>query len=445
MPRKKRKSKNEFGPEMEALLKQAAKEAVGKPIGDALKPESGSLISRMIGRIVELTMEEEMTEHLGYEPNERLTHDQRDEMGSSQRPNHRNGHFSKTVKTSQGPVDIQVPRDRQSSFESTALPKGKGLTQELEERIISMYTAGMSTRDIEEHFQEFYGAQANSQFISRVSARVDQELVQWRNRPLEAVYAVMLVDAIYVKVRQQHGVKATAIYQVCAYNDDGQLEILGLYMPDDGQTAESASFWHKVFSELHARGIQDVLFMCADGLEGVEKAGRALWPEFVFSPCVVHLIRASCKYVSYKDRRELCADLKKIYRAVSFESAQVELEHFRTKWVTRYPKVVRHWERNLEALKVLWNYSSVLRKLIYTTNAIENVHNQQRKVLKTKRSLPSRDSALRLMTLLARKITTKNTGRARTRPDWRKIVAELHIHFEGRIPASWGLIYFDAV
>lgn len=440
MPRKK-KSKNAFGPELEALLLQAAKEAAGKPISDSLKPGSGSLLSKMIGRVVELAMEEEMTDHLGYEPNERLTRDQTDELGAHQRPNHRNGHFSKTVKTTQGPVEINVPRDRQGTFEPQALPKGKSLTKELEERIISMYTAGMSTRDIEEHFRDFYGAQANSQFISRVSSRVDKELVEWRNRPLEAVYAVMLVDAIFVKVRHSQGVKATAIYQVCAYNDDGQLEILGLYMPGDGQTGESASFWHKVFSELHSRGVADVLILCADGLEGIEKAARALWGELHFSPCVVHLVRASTKYVARQDREELCRDLKTIYQSASFEAAVTAQEAFGDKWHARYPKVVAQWEENVLALEGLWKFSAMLRKLIYTTNAIENVHNQQRKVLKTKRSLPSRDSALRLMTLLARKITAKNLARARTRPHWRKIVAELHIHFEGRIPSSWGFMY----
>jgi len=441
MPRRKAKSPNTFGPELEEILLQAAKEAAGKPISEALKPDSGSLLSKMIGRVVELAMQEEMTEHLGYGPNERMDLDQAQHLGAAQRPNHRNGHFDKTIKTTQGPVQIRVPRDRQGTFEPQVVPKGKSLTAELEERIISMYTAGMSTRDIEEHFTQFYGAQANSQFISRVSSRVDKELVDWRNRPLEAVYAVMLVDAIFVKVRHSQGVKATAIYQVCAYNDDGQLEILGLYMPDDGQTAESASFWHKVFSELHSRGVQDVLILCADGLEGIEKAGRALWPQLHFSPCVVHLVRASTKYVARQDREELCRDLKTIYRAASFEAAMAAQEGFGEKWRSRYPRVVGQWEDNVLALEGLWKFSPMLRKLIYTTNAIENVHNQQRKVLKTKRSLPSRDSALRLMTLLARKITDKNLARSRTRPHWRKIVAELHIHFDGRIPSTWGFMY----
>ncbi len=437
--RKGRTSPNAFSPEVELLLKRAAKEAAGKPLGDSLKPQSGSLMSQMIARMVELAMDEEMTDHLGYEPNERITFDQAHSKGLPRRPNTRNGHTTKSVVTSYGPVDIEVPRDRLATFAPTTLPKRQSLSQELQERIVAMYTAGMSTRDIEEHIEEFYGADLNSDFISRLTVRMDQELIQWRNRPLEALYPVVLVDAIHLKVRHTQGVESTAVYQVCAYTDFGVLEILGLYMAPDGQTGESATFWHKVFAELHSRGMRDVLILCADGLEGLQKAARAIWPQLYFSPCVVHLVRSSTKYVASKDREKVCSSLKQIYQAPSFEAAMEGLDELERQWKEKYPKVVELWQGHTLALEGLWSMGPMLRKLIYTTNAIENVHNQQRKVLKTKRSFPNRDSSLRLMTLLARKINDKAFNR-RTRPDWKQIVAALQIQFEGRIPENWGSV-----
>lgn len=299
-PKTPRKNRQRFSPEIEQVLQMAAKEAAGKPLSETLNPDSGSLLTQFMGRIIELAMQEEMTEHLGYQPYERLPKDQSQAVEPT-RSNSRNGHYKKTVETTNGTTVIEVPRDRDGSFEPQILPKGQRVSHELEQRIISMLTCGMSTRDIGEHLTQLYGTKTDSQFVSRLTIKLDDELTAWRNRPLEAVLPIVFVDAIHLKVRHSHGVHSTAVYQVCAYNEDGKLEIVGLYMAPEGQTGEGASFWHQVFVELHSRGVKDILFMSADGLEGLEKAARALWPEVSFQPCVVHLVRASMRYVVRKD------------------------------------------------------------------------------------------------------------------------------------------------
>lgn len=430
-----RPTANTISPEMDLLLQQAAREVAGKPLGDSLKPESGTLISQMMGRLIEIAMSEEMTEHLGYEPHERA------DNSKGSRSNTRNGHYDKPVKTTAGATVISVPRDRAGSFEPQIVPKGQGITHELEERIIAMYTTGMSTHDISEHLRELYGVEANSAFISRLTAKLDRELSEWRNRPLEQVYPIVFVDAIHLKVRHAQGVRSTATYQVCAYNDEGKLEILGLYMAPEGQTGESAAFWHQVFIQLQGRGVEDILILCADGLEGLEKAVNSIWAEVIFQPCVVHMVRNTTKRVPRRQWDKMCKGLRRIYKAASFEAANVELEKFEEEWGPKSPVAVEMWRRNLERLEGMWKFSPRVRKLIYTTNAIENIHSQQRKVLKTKRSFPNIDSALRLMSLLARKITNKNLNKRKGKPDWRLVVAELHIHFEGRIPSHWGSMH----
>lgn len=440
MTKRKRKaprpSPNTLSEELDLALVPIAKQMAGKPLGESLDPTSGSLLSQLMGRLVELSMQEEMTEHLGYEPGQRI--DATDEYQGEQRANHRNGFSERTLVTSQGQTTIRAPRDRDASFDSHLLPKRKRLTQEMEDRFISMYSAGMSTRDIEAHIREIYGVEVSAQFVSRLTRRMDEELTQWRSRPLDAVLPIVFVDAIHVKIRHQDGVKPTAVYQVCAYNEDGHLEIVGLYLPDDGSSAESATFWSKVFIDMNNRGVEDVLILCSDGLSGLKRAAQARWPEVEHQPCVVHLVRASTKYLSYTDRKEVCAKLKTIYGAPSYEEANRLLEAQAEEWEETHPEVLRQWRANLEDLQGMWRYGKGLRKMVYTTNAIENVHSQQRRVLKTKGSFPNPASALRLMTILARKITEKNTNRKRSAPRWRSVVADLHILFEDRIPSFWG-------
>jgi putative transposase len=436
-----RPTANTISPEMDLLIQQAAKEAAGKPLSETLNPESGSLMSQMMGRLIEIAMSEEMTEHLGYEPYERQSRDELLTAGSDGHQNNRNGHYDKPVKTTVGETSIRVLRDRDGSFEPQIVPKGASISKELEERIISMYTMGMSTRDISEHLQKLYGVPANSAFISRLSAKLDTELSQWRNRPLEQVFGIIFVDAIHIKVRHAQGVRSTAVYQVCGYNEDGKMEILGVYMAPPGQTGESAKFWHQVFIQLQGRGLEDVLILCSDGLTGLVKAARSVWPACVHQPCVVHLVRNSTKNVHHTDRQAVCTGLREIYKAASYEAAGVACGQFCEQWQDKYPVVARQWADNLEVLEEMWTFSPRLRKLIYTTNAIENIHSVQRKVLKTKRSFPNLDSGLRLMTLLARKITNKNLDKSKGKQGWRLIVAELCIHFEGRIPSHWGSMY----
>ena len=257
-----RPSDNTITPELDLLIQQAAREAKGQDLTEVLKPASGSLMSQLMGRFIEIAMSEEMTEHLGYEPYERQPQEERQAPGSRQRENSRNGHYKKPVKTSAGETLIRVPRDRAGSFEPQIVPKGHSISRELEARIIAMMTCGMSTHDISEHLGELYGVEANSQFISRLTIKLDRELSEWRNRPLEQVYPIVFIDAIHLKVRHAQGVRSTAVYQVCAYNDEGKLEIIGLYMAPEGQTGESASFWHQVFVQLRSRGVDDILILC---------------------------------------------------------------------------------------------------------------------------------------------------------------------------------------
>ena len=431
--KKRAQSRNAFDPALEELLlAPIAKEMAGKPLDNALTTDSP--LKQLIGRVVEMALKEEMSEHLGYSPHERR--EGGDTGGAS---NTRNGYSAKTLKTSHGKVNIDIPRDRLSTFEPRIVPKHQSISEEMEAKIVAMYTAGMSTRDIERHVAEMYGIDSSAMLVSRLTQKLDEELTQWRNRPLEAMYPVVFVDAMHVPVRHAHGVISTAVYQVCAYNEYGKLEIIGLYMSTtEAGRKESSSYWHHVLIELEKRGLKDILILCADGLNGLEDAARAVYPEVQFQPCVVHLVRASTRLISWKDRSAVCNALKRIYAAPSYEAAEVGLSKLEEEWGNRYPGVVDQWQRNLPRLSSLWSYSEPLRKMVYTTNAIENVNRQARKTMKNRASMPNVDAALRLMSLAMRDLNRRHTKKSQGRGDWRRIVTELPLHFGERIPINWG-------
>ena len=430
------KSRNAFDPAIEELLlAPIAKEMAGKPLEEALTPDSP--LKQLIGRVVEMALKEEMQEHLGYSPNERQQTDEPE--GNGTRSNFRNGYSSKTLKTSHGKVDIDIPRDRSATFEPRVVPKHQTISEEIEKRIISMYTAGMTTRDIERHVEEMYGLDSSAMLVSRLSRKLDDELTQWRNRPLEPLYPIVFVDAMHIPVRHERGVVSTAVYQVCAYNEYGKLEVIGLYMSDkEAGRKESSRYWHQVFIELEKRGLKDILILCADGLNGLEDAAKTVFPDVHFQPCVVHLVRTSSRLITWQDRPGVCNALKKIYTAPSYEAAELALEKLIEEWGDRYPGVIDQWQKNLPRLANLWIYSEPLRCMVYTTNAIENVHRQARKVTKNRASLPNVNSTLRLMSLVLRDINRKASGKTKGRNDWRRIVSELPLHFGDRVPENWG-------
>lgn len=424
------KSEQAFEEPVEAYLKKAAKQMAGKP----LDLSEDSPLRQLMGRLVELTLEEEMTEHLGYEPHERQ---KAEEVGTTRRRNTRNGHTRKQLRTSEGPAEIKVPRDREASFEPKVVRKRGTLSQEMERRVVAMYASGMTTRDIRAHVEDlYYGYAVSDMFVSRVVERLEPELVAWRSRPLESHYAVVFIDALHMKVRHPTGVASTALYQVAGYGESGQLEILGLYMAPEGVQAESATFWHQVLVELERRGVEDLLIVCADQLAGLEAAVASVYPKAHYQPCLVHIIRNSLRRVPWSERKAVARDVKRIYQAATFEEAEQELQRLSTLYEGRFPALVRQWRQALPRLSTLWRYSTLLRKLVYTTNPIENNNRQVRKVTKNRGAFPNRESALRLVTLVLMRIDERS--RTRTRPDWTRIVRELEIHFPNRLPENWG-------
>jgi putative transposase len=433
------KSKHQFPEEVENLLRGIAQQAAGKPLGESLGRDSA--LTALLGRMIELVYEAEMSEHLGYEPNERLASTPGE---PTRRSNTRNGYSQKHLKTSHGAVAVQVPRDRNASFEPQIVGKHRSLTEEMEARIISMYAKGMTTRDIETHVEELYGLEASPMLVSRAVQRIEPELKAWRNRPLEQIYAVVFIDAIHLKVRHAHGVRSTAAYIISGIGESGQLEILSVAMASEAErVSESATYWHQVLLELRGRGVEDVMILSADGLRGLDKAVHAVYPDTRFQRCVVHLARASLQLVNWKERKAVAASLRAIYQAGTYEQAELELLALETEWGRRYPAIVRQWQDNLELLSDLWSYGPHLRKAVYTTNALENINRQVRKVTKSRGAMPSVDSALDLITLVLREIDAKNRAR-RTRHDWSTMLTELHILFGDRLPADWGYRHSQA-
>lgn len=420
-------------PELQAQLEAAAKESAGKPFSMAV----GSPLARIIGSFVEHSLKQELDEHLGYAAHQRK--EATEDEPSTRRTNTRNGNGVKTVKTSMGASQIKIPRDRDGSFTPKILPKHGRVTDEIAGRIISMYSGGMTTRDIAEHIREMYHFEASEDFVSDMVARIEPELKAWRNRLLEPIYAIIYVDALHQKTRHSNGVRATACYIVSGYSESGTHDVLGVWMaPSDHSLGhgESASFWHTVLNDLRTRGVEDVLIIASDGLAGLEQAIEAVLPKAQHIPCVVHQLRNALAQVGAQYKKVIAQDLKTIYKAPTYEAAELALNAFEQKWSDRYPSIVRQWRLLLPRLSVLWTFSPALRKMTYTTNPQENINRQVRKVTKNRGVMPSIDSAMRLLTLVLMNIDRR--AKERARPDWPEILRELHIHFGNRLPEFWG-------
>jgi putative transposase len=377
------------------------------------------LFKEMVGTILESGLEGELEEELGYSKYDYRNKDT---------DNSRNGYSEKTLKSSLGDIEISVPRDRKGEFEPQIVRKNQTtLSGDIEEKILSMYAKGMTTSDIEGHIREIYGIEVSDSTISRVTDKILPVVKEWQMRPLEGIYAVVFMDAIHFHVRSEGQIIKKAVYIAIGIKMDGVRDVLGMWIGEN----ESAKFWLGILNGLKNRGVEDILIACVDGLTGFTSAIEAVYPRTEIQQCIIHQIRNSTKYVSYKDLKPLMADLKKVYAAVDEQTAQYQLDVFEEKWGGKYPKIALSWRSNWANLSTYFKYPQEVRTLIYTTNAIENFNRQLRKVTKSKSVFPTDDSLLKMLYLAMVDITKKWTGRRR---DWGQIYSQLEVFFADRLP-----------
>ena len=373
----------------------------------------------MVGEMLENGLEGELDDELGY-----TKYDYRNKEGE----NSRNGYSKKTLKTSFGEAEIKVPRDRNGEFEPQLVKKNQTtLTGDIEEKILSMYAKGMTTGDIESHIQEIYGLECSDTTISRVTDKILPVVREWQSRPLEEVYAVVFMDAIHFHVRSEGQVVKKAVYIAIGIRMDGIKEVIGMWVGEN----ESAKFWLSVMNALKNRGLEDILIACVDGLTGFPAAIEAVYPRAEIQQCIIHQIRNTTRFVSYKDIKVLMADLKMVYAAVDEPTAVSELDNFDEKWSSKYPKIAISWRSNWANLSTYFKYPQEVRTLIYTTNAIEGFNRQLRKVTKNKGVFPTDDSLIKMLYLAMMDITKKWTGKRR---EWGQIHSQLEIFFTDRLP-----------
>lgn len=377
------------------------------------------LFKETIAEFVEGSLNSELDTELGYEP-----YDVKNKFTG----NSRNGHSKKTLRTSMGKVDIEVPRDRNGDFEPKILPKNQtSISQDMESKIISMYAKGMSTSDIEDHIRDIYGLEISDTTVSRITDKVLPAAKEWQQRPLESIYAVVFLDAIHYHVRSEGQIIKKAVYIAIGVNMEGRKDVLGMWVGEN----ESAKFWAGVLNNLRNRGVEDILIACTDNLTGFSQAIEAVFPKTDIQNCIIHQLRNSSKYVSYKDIKALMADLKKVYTAVDEDAALNALDAFAEIWDSKYPRISKSWYDNWANLSTYFKFPQELRKLIYTTNTIEGFNRQLKKVTKAKSVFPTDDSLFKMLYLAMKDITKKWTGR---RQDWSRIYAQLAIYYGDRIP-----------
>jgi transposase-like protein len=342
--------------------------------------------------------------------------------------NSRNGHSGKTLRTSFGEVSVSVPRDRKGEFEPRLLRKNQtSVSQDIEEKILSMYAKGMTTADIEAHIRDIYGIEVSDTTVSRVTDKILPIVREWQQRPLASIYAVAFFDAIHFHVRSEGQIVKKAVYVAIGLDLDGRKDVLGMWVGEN----ESAKFWAGVLNGLRNRGLEDIFIACVDGLPGFPAALEAAYPKAQVQQCIIHQLRNSARHVSYKDIKELMAGLKAVYAAVSEPAALDALEEFGQRWQAKYPKIASSWKENWANLSTYFKYPQEVRKLIYTTNAIEGFNRQLRKVTKAKAVFPTDDSLLKMLYLAMVDITRKWTGR---RQDWSAIHAQMAVYFSERMP-----------
>lgn len=343
-----------------------------------------------------------------------------------EKTNYRNGSTKKNLKSEFGEFEFETPRDRNGEFEPKIVPKNKRDVSGIEEKIISLYGRGLSTREINEQIQDLYGIEVSSTMVSNITDQILPEIKEWQNRPLDDVYPIVFIDAVHFSVRQDNQVVKKAAYIVLGVDKEGSKDILGIWIGEN----ESAKFWLGVLNDLKQRGVKDILILCSDGLTGIKEAIQAAFPKTVQQRCIVHIIRNSVKFVYYKDKKEFCNDLKTIYTAKNEKDGYNNLQKVKEKWKNKYPNSLKNWEENWDAICPFFNYSDSIRKIMYTTNTIESLNRQFRKYTKTKAVFPTDDSLMKCLYLATKNITKKWTTRYGS---WDLILAELSIMFDGRI------------
>lgn len=376
------------------------------------------VVAQLTKRLMERLLEAELSEHLGYEKGER---------SSRPRANTRNGRSSKRLKTDHGEIELGIPRDRNGTFEPQLVKKHQTRLKGFDDRVLSLYSRGMTTREIQRHLEEIYKVEVSPQLISRVTDAVAEDIRAWRNRPLNPIWPIVYLDALVVRIRDKGVVTRKAVYLALGVNLEGTKEVLGLWI----ESSEGAKFWLKTINELKNRGVEDILIVCCDGLKGFPEAIEAVFPKTVVQTCLVHMIRNSTRYVAYKDRKAVSAALKPVYTAASREDALEALGEFDKTWGERYPMIVQSWMANWERIVPFLDFPPDIRKAIYTTNAIESVNSQVRKLIKNRGHFPNDDAAIKLIYL-----ALINAEKRWTMPirNWKLALNQFAILFEGRLP-----------
>lgn len=405
------------------MKRRIRKELLDELMAGYEKPEdltgSEGLLKQLTGALVERALGAELTDHLGYEPGGR------DAEGVG---NARNGSSPKTLITEQGEIPIEVPRDRQGTFEPQLVKKHQRRFDGFDQKILSMYARGMTVREIQEHLSELYGTEISPSLISTVTDAVVDEVTKWQARPLDAVWPIVYLDAVVLKIREQGVVQNKHVYLALGINVEGKKEVLGLWL----EASEGAKFWLKVITELKNRGVQDIFLVCCDGLKGFPQAIEAVFPKTVVQTCIVHLIRSSTRFVAWINRKALIADLKRVYRAETEEAAAAALSEFEKHWGERYPMVAQAWRSNWERVRPFFAFGAEIRRIIYTTNAIESLNYSLRKITRARGHFPNDDAALKLVYLVIRNVEKKWTRQPQF---WTRALNQIAIHFEGRLPA----------
>jgi putative transposase len=398
------------------------KELIDDLVKDHKKPEDifgeSGLLRNLNKAIIERCLTTELTWHLGYEKHS---------PDGKHTGNARNGTTPKTLQTELGPIGIEVPRDRNGEFEPILVKKGQRRITGMDEKIISLYARGMTTRDVQAHLQELYGVEISPELISSITDGVLSEVQTWQSRPLDPVYTVVFFDAIWIKVRQESHVVNKAVYLVLGIDLDGFKDVLGIWIEKE----EGAKFWMKVLNELQGRGVGDILIACVDGLKGLPEAIEAIFPRTRVQLCIVHMVRSSLRYTSWQERRQVAADLKAIYRAHTEEQALRAREALEAKWGKRYPMIVASWKNNWERVRTLFDHPMDIRTITYTTNAIESLNNAIRKVTRSRGSFPTDEAATKLIFLALKNTIAKWIGAL---PNWDRIKCQLAILFGDRVP-----------
>ncbi|ABN54411.1 transposase mutator type [Acetivibrio thermocellus ATCC 27405] len=399
-------------PEKKELIRNLISEyniTSAKDLQEALKDLLGDTIQNML--------EAELDEHLGYE---------KYESTEEAKSNYRNGYTSKTLKSSVGQVEIDIPRDRNAEFEPKIVPRYKRDISEIENKIIAMYARGMSTREINEQIQEIYGFEVSAEMVSKITDKILPEIEEWQKRPLGEVYPIVFIDAIHFSVKNDGIVGKKAVYIVLAIDIEGQKDVIGIYVGEN----ESSKFWLSVLKDLKNRGVKDILILCADALSGIKDAINAAFPNTEYQRCIVHQIRNTLKYVSDKDRKEFARDLKRIYTAPNEKAGYDQMLEVSEKWEKKYPAAMKSWKSNWDVICPFFKYSEELRKIMYTTNTIESLNSSYRRINKSRTVFPGDQSLLKSIYLATVKITSKWTMRYK---NWGLILGQLQIMFEGRI------------